>query len=442
MRATILNNERGGMAALLSVIVLSLIMVSTLTSFYTYLENRARFQERIRMNYQMGYVVEDISRALMEAHEAFLGDPLCTGAAVRWIDCAQVCAPSTAGLDVPSGTPANALCVKSDNLNKIVNGAEYFCTYNVDGNNGETMPAYCSALSASNDRDFTGASATMVAANDTKTKVSNWYSRLDKFFDTTIVRNAPVIAGKMYPVLEARIQPPTLLGWMLPQAAVASAPPGYTSPGGQEEFPGGGEEPPGTTTPIPTSPNQPDPGETVGDCSTNPELDSCASQCEGLSPRDPKPAFCKNALSKVRVALVDGNGCGPTSTDARCKRCSGKERRNGACVKVSVCPPWIPANECVSTRGVDKRIHQMIRTADITNLTTYMWGTGEWGTCASGSRNRNVYCMNTDNSTIAANGLCTGAQPDSARPCFAGSGGSCGSCTYESGAGRVCYMCP
>jgi len=219
MRTTnLLKNERGGMAALLSVIVLSMIMVSTLTSFYTYLENRARFQQRIRMNYQMGFVLEDMTRALMEGHKRFLADPTCGDDPnqIRFVDCTQVCAPSTSGLSVPTGTPSNALCIQNDSLNKIVNNAEYFCSFNTEGSFGATMPSHCVGM-AKNEIDLSGSEVTVVAANSERSKVSQWYSRLDNFFDTTIVRNAPVLANKMYPVLETKFQPPTLLGWILPK---------------------------------------------------------------------------------------------------------------------------------------------------------------------------------------------------------------------------------
>src|SRR5690606_17771855 len=114
---SILNNERGGMAALLSVIVLSLIMVTTLTSFYTYIENRAKFQERVRQNYQFGYVMEDMSRAITESHELYdKNSGVCpAGTAVRYLDCTPVCMKKTASYAgvISSDTPSDyAVCVK------------------------------------------------------------------------------------------------------------------------------------------------------------------------------------------------------------------------------------------------------------------------------------------------------------------------------------------
>lgn len=435
---TPINNERGGMAALLSVIVLSLIMVSTLTSFYTYLENRARFQERIRINYQMGYVVEDMTRALIEGHKRFLADPTCGGdptvAVPRFVDCTQVCAPARP-TGAPAGTPDYSLCVQNDSLNKIVNNADFFCAYNTEGNNGATQPSYCGSL-VNNDIKFTGEGATAVAVKIERSKVENWYARLDNFFDTTIVKNAPVLANKMYPVLESRFQPPTLLGWLLPQTAVAAStppddPPPYTQPGGG-------------TYPTNPSPNT----ASVDECTANPELDSCAEHCEDGPGSHP---FCKNALTKIRVGLVDG-GCSATSTDLRCKRCTGVDRRTGQCVKISICPPWVPARDCmggsagVNDSGSDKRIHQMVKLNSIT-LDTFMWGVGEWGVCASNNVNRNVFCRNVETSAIVADASCpAGSKPANSMFMNCGDpppvGGGCGVCEYISGTGLICYLCP
>jgi len=155
------------------------------------------------------------------------------------------------------------------------------------------------------------------------------------------------------------------------------------------------------------------------------------------------PAFCKNSLSKIRVGLVD-NGCTAASTDARCKRCSGLERRTGQCVKLSVCPPWISAEEC--SRGPDRRIHQVVKLNNLT-MTQYMWGVGPWGSCVSDVTHRSVTCNNVETSEVVADMNCAaGSKPAEsiASPCSGGPlrDGGCGFCSYKIGVGRICYMCP
>src|SRR5690606_344454 len=170
----------------------------TLTSFYIYLENRARFQQRIRMNYQMGYIMEDMGKAVAQARTALIaGNGTCpAGTAERFLDCTSVCmVPTPTGAD---NSFSHSICVKNTNLNKITKGAEYFCAFNPDG--GTTMPSYCNAVVDT----WEPQGSTMVAVNEegkienNTNRIENWYARLDNFFDTTIVQNAPVIANKMY----------------------------------------------------------------------------------------------------------------------------------------------------------------------------------------------------------------------------------------------------
>ncbi len=319
-----ITNQRGGMAALLSVIVLSTIMVATLSSFYVYLENRARFQQRIRMNHQMGYIMDDMGKRVAQARHAYLaGNSTCPpGTEARYLDCTQVCmAPTPTGAD---NSLSHSLCVKNTNLNKITKGADYFCAYNSDG--GTSLPSYCNAVADT----WEPQESVMVAVSDEShdvqpNRIKNWFHRLDKFYDTTIVQNAPVLAETMYPFLEAEFQPPKLFGWLIPQKASANQDP----------------------DPYPDRPFQmqlPGPG---GGGSTD---------CNVVDP----PQNCPNAKVKTTIGRIGGtSGCSPTSTDERCKRCSGHDRKLGGCLKVSLCPPWLTSDEC---RGQsDKRIHQMIK---------------------------------------------------------------------------------
>lgn len=335
----ILVNERGGMAALLSVVVLSMIMVSTLSAFYIYIENRAKFQERIRVNYQMGYVMEDISRAIVQAREQYLTTG-CPAAQRIFIDCTEVCGTQTRtvgsipGLPgtVTADTPNVAVCVRNDTLNKIVNNADYFCAYNTDTGDATVTPtvppAYCAGVVKNENLNLDGAETQYAMAPTPKNKVRSWYSRLDKFFDTTLIKNVPGVSNQMQYALNAQIKAPTVLGWLIPDKAIANNDPpiGYPPTGGH-----------------PTQPNIP-------------MEERCAAD----------PVFCKGSNAGVDLDRIGDpdHGC-QGETDPRCKKCAGVDRNNGACVKFSVCPPWVSADECVGDTAAggnanDRRIHQTL----------------------------------------------------------------------------------
>lgn len=359
MKTNILMNERGGMAALLSVIVLSMIMVSTLSSFYIYIENRAKFQERIRVNYQLGYVMEDMSRAVAIAKERFIIDG-CGGnsALVKYIDCTQVCAMDTSGLAVPAGTPQYAVCVKSGNLNRLVNNSDYFCAYNAGS--GGAPPSYCSAISQ-NENSFDGTRVEYAQSSPPKSKVRSWYARMDKFFDTTIVKNAPVVSNQLQYALNAQIKAPTVLGWLLPEKAYATQP--------------------GTGGANPT-----------GGC-------------------DHDPIFCKADEAKTNLELIGGStGCQNNTADERCKKCGATERATGACIKFSVCPPWVNADECMASGSRDRRIHQLVmwRSPAAALASAPPPGSLCWGniTPPSGTQNGPGGYMAVNAARCVANGAC------------------------------------
>lgn len=386
-------NERGGMAALLSVVVLSMIMVSTLSSFYIYLENRAKFQHRLKMNYQTGFVMEDLSRAVAEAIDSV---DTCLAANLMFLDCAQVCGTPTGALpgEVPTGTPALAVCARSNVLNKIVNNADYFCAYNVGG--GSTIPSYCAGL-ASNEIVPSGDEGVMVAMhinNDSisKTKITNWYSRLDKFFDTTIVQNAPMLANQISPILEAKLQPPTLLGWMLPQKAYAYNPLGEGGSLFCRYYPNDPScapttQPP-TIDPIPTVEPTPTVYPTVSP--TGVVTNDLPTECIVTDANPMPPEYCAGLKAQISLEQIGHSGtgsvvyngvsnCGPESTDRRCKRCSGADRTLGVCLKISTCPAWLDSAGCrginangaaVGQTGTDNRVHQMIRISDALAMTS------------------------------------------------------------------------
>lgn len=308
------SNERGGMAALLSVITLSMIIVSTLSSFYIYIENRAKYQERIRIGYQMGYVMEDLGRAVIEARLAGMevesGGSCPAGTVARWLDCTRVCLPNVRELEgIGNAVPQNvthAVCVKSGNLNRFANNSDYYCTYNIGGNYGETRRARCNEHESGGNTpgtagggqgvgqlDLDDIEKSEVVVKKNKSKIRSWYARLDNFFDTTVVKNVPVVANQIQDKLNQQIKPPTLLGWLIPEKAFAQT---------------GGE-------------NQ------NGDCLTDP--------------------FCRAESIQAQINRIGNASTGCVgSNDPRCQRCNNMDRINGTCVRFALCPPWIPTEEC------------------------------------------------------------------------------------------------
>ncbi len=226
MFKSITNNEKGGMAALLSVLILSGIAVTTLTSAYVFLENRAKYNGRIIASYQTAYGMEDIAINLRQVYDTSIA----VGATTLRSDGSV---ETTNGAACPMGTLATnylgmILCIPNnsgDSMYQASNENAFGCpaspcfcvrTSSGVGENGR----YC--MSLANPATITA----IIEENDQKiakqrSKADKWFAKMERFFDVTIEREKPDVKSSMYAFLGYELKPPTVLGWLLPESVLA-----------------------------------------------------------------------------------------------------------------------------------------------------------------------------------------------------------------------------
>jgi len=323
-----IKNEKGGMAVLLSVLAISMIVVTSLTSVYSYLSNRSKTQAFVRMNYQFGFVVEDLARAVVEARKAQINGACVSPNQIGWLDCQQVCMQNTRVAPlvghVPSDTTDYAVCVKNEYLGRLRRGSDYFCINQDTGTGplGNTPPSFCGGGGGAYS---TGPSLkeTQYAVQDQTTKLNRWYQRLDRFYDSTIIKNAPM-------AMTYEVQPPTILKWIFPHKAFAvemktqgSSHYVTTNPTNEE----------GIVTQVPTT----------NDGDTNPDANHNGP----------------NAIQYVSVGAIN---CQATPRPNSCKTCNASDRIS-SCMELVFIPPWIgpSARAYGSVRNNPNAFHQVIR---------------------------------------------------------------------------------
>ncbi len=225
----ITKNEKGGMAALLSVLVLSGIAVTTLTSAYVFLENRAKYNGRIIASYQTAYGMEDIAINLRQVYDSSVAV-----GATTLDNNGNV--TSTNAAACPTGTQATnyigmILCIPH-NGSDVENSM-----YQADSNNAfgcPQSPCFCVrtssgvgengryCMSLANPNTF----AQEIEARDQmivqqRGPVKKWFAKMEKFFDVTIEREKPDVKSSMHAFLGYELKPPTVLGWLLPESVLA-----------------------------------------------------------------------------------------------------------------------------------------------------------------------------------------------------------------------------
>lgn len=109
----VLRNQRGAMGVLL-VAMISIVIVTTLSTVYMYIVNRAKYQARIRQAYIMTQVMEDFGRMLRQARDTAISSGVttqgaaCPGGTVSFgAGGSPICLSSCPAPGTP-GVPANA----------------------------------------------------------------------------------------------------------------------------------------------------------------------------------------------------------------------------------------------------------------------------------------------------------------------------------------------
>lgn len=202
--SSMITNEKGNMAALLSVIVLSIVIVTSLSSVYVYLENRAKFQGKLKQSYQISYVMDELARITSLGYDlAYPNGPVNADGSIN----APAACPASYTQVTQAASPQDIfLCIPNANY---IRGN--ICVGNETFGAGSKI---CLSQVVNIDTD------TMIA--EQKSYLEKWYERLDAFFDTTVIKGTPQAQKIAWNFLETEFKPPTYFGWLLPNQALAS----------------------------------------------------------------------------------------------------------------------------------------------------------------------------------------------------------------------------
>ncbi len=330
------DNERGAIAVL-SVIIMSFVVVTTLTTVYIYLVNRTKYHSRIREAYQLSHVMEDFGKLTRNAYDV---------------------ANSTTGANCPSGiakantepSAGRAMCFPSC-ATAVTAAAAAACDANI-GNMCVTysgkdfclgsIPNNTAALELNDsNKQYATLMITEPGKVKSQTSLSRWYARLDRFFDSTVT--APVqnfSHDHLLPVLNAQIQLPSALKWM------------------EREFYAYAE-----------------PSTAVEDCNSA-STPNCLKYCQA------QPGL--PACTGVQALTITTPVC-PNAGDARCQSCVG-----GECLQLGYCL----GSDCVA--HPEMVFTQSVRLVTGCTVAPFpVWS--DWNTCTkicgSGTQTRTRTCV-------------------------------------------------
>lgn len=351
------NREKGAMAIMMVVLV-SMVIVTTLSTIYIYIVNRAKYHSRIKEAYQMTHVMEQFGKILAQAYDTaeIVGAGPCPGG-VNMV--------TTGGMNLcfpANGTAEGNRCVTH-------NGRSYCLTESL-------------SVASLDNKGFPDFAVIDQEKLNSPSYFSTWYARLDRFFESTVADHAVGFSNKAGLMLEARLAP-SFTGWLM-REAYAYTKEGeqtYPSPGGTYQYPtnpyptGDGDQ----TTPTEQIGIVTDGGHEIGDntigdigviCDTSRSLETCNSNSPGdvtlpgededfreagleipesCSPQDPHAAtnlsclrFCDgdksqrpeicNSLPSSQIALPN---CQVTPGDSRCQACNSTGENS--CARISYC---------------------------------------------------------------------------------------------------------
>ncbi|MCB0348130.1 MAG: hypothetical protein KDD37_04805 [Bdellovibrionales bacterium] len=198
----ILNNQQG-MMAMMGAMIFTIAITTTLSTFYVYTLNQAKYHARIKEAYQLINIMESFATATRKAY------------------------------DMGMSANASAAPCPDGSAPQQVTGAtgKYFCSNNspVCFKREDTGDEYCSTVSfASN---VTIEKKTSYAEAKTKSFLKTWRKGLNDFYLSPGLKNRVLDSST---VLSSVIKRPSLLDWLAPSEAFAQyqqeAPVSYTYP--------------------------------------------------------------------------------------------------------------------------------------------------------------------------------------------------------------------
>lgn len=195
------NGQKGG-AAIITVVIMAFVMVTTLSTVYVYLVNRAKYHQRIKNAYVVTHVMEELGKLVRQARDTAQANPACA----PQIDIGGgvfVCFPAC-GMEPGCNATYGNTCVRYLNQSYCLDGSDIGGGGPVSMN--QSPSSYYAKFKVYEKRPATDS------------RFISWYRRLDKFFDSRVRSSVEDVAARISPLLQAQVQRPTFMGWILREA--------------------------------------------------------------------------------------------------------------------------------------------------------------------------------------------------------------------------------
>lgn len=210
-----LKNESGAVA-ILSVVIMSFVVVTTLTTVYIYLVNRAKYHSRIREAYQLTHVMEEFGKLTRQAYD--------TANSVT-VTCPSGLAKNSAEVLATIGMP---MCFPPCSSAQTDRAAKECASHPAVGNMCilhlgkdyclESTPIVGDAGTASLDHK-TNIAQLMIQgskiAQSPHSFLNSWYARLDQFFESTVAQPIQTAShNHLLPSLNIKVPLPSAFKWI------------------------------------------------------------------------------------------------------------------------------------------------------------------------------------------------------------------------------------
>lgn len=210
------NNEKGAMA-ILAVVVMSFVVVSTLSTVYIYIVNRAKYHGRIKDAYRLTHVMEEFGKLTRQAYDTAQALP-------PLAECPNGIAGSRQATEDKIGIPlCFPPCVDGGVCNKefgnlcITHLGNSFCL-----EAGEFETVVSNEIKPSGEAQYAKSDVYEFGVVETKSTrnsaYSKWIARLDRFFESSVSNRVEIAANNITPILNRNISMPTPFTWIIREA--------------------------------------------------------------------------------------------------------------------------------------------------------------------------------------------------------------------------------
>lgn len=200
--------------AILSVVIMSFVVVTTLTTVYIYLVNRAKYHSRIREAYQLTHVMEEFGKLTRQAYDtaSSISGDICPGGQNRTYTAANnitgmnMCFPPCASAKTEEAAEA---CVPEIGNMCISHLGKDYCL--------ESTPLVGDSGTVSTEQGVSNIAKLRIripTANPENPTLARWYARLDKFFDSAAEPIEIASREHLGPALNTKIPVPSAFKWI------------------------------------------------------------------------------------------------------------------------------------------------------------------------------------------------------------------------------------